>query len=159
MNAPHDPSDPLFESLAEEAADLPARAARAARQRKAQRRQNRQRLTQVAFVALVAVSTWQLMPENNVQPTTAATDHVVTEDEPMPTLIKHAPEPDDAPLAPFPTKRANPGPRIVNVAATLPLPSGLNEEQAEFVKSLPDAPLLFIRDDSGKVTRIHLVER
>ena len=155
MNAPHDPSDPLFESLAEEAADLPARAATAARQRKAQRRQNRQRLMQAAVFALLGVSTWQLVPRNDVQPTTDTADHVVTADEPTPTRIKHAPEPD----APFPRKATSPQPGIMTVAAALPLPSGLNEEQTEFVKALRDVPMLFVRDDSGKVTRIHIIQR
>lgn len=158
MNAPHDPSDPLFESLAEEAADLPARAANAARQRQAQRRQNRQRLMQAAVFALLGVSTWQLVPRNDAQPTTDVADHVLTANQPAPIHFDPSPEPD-APIAPFPRKAAEPNPGIMMVAATLPLPSGLNEEQTEFVKALPDVPLLFIRDDSGKVTRVHLVER
>lgn len=158
MNAPHDPSDPLFESLAEEAADLPARAANAARQRKAQRRQNRQRLMQAAVFALLGVSTWQLVPRNDVRPTTDIADHVPTGNQPAPIHFDPSPEPD-APIATIAPGAAKPNPGIMTVSATLPLPSGLNEEQAEFVKALPDAPLLFIRDDSGKVTRIHLVER
>ena len=157
MNAPHDPSDPLFESLAEEAADLPARAANAARQRKAQRRQNRQRLMQAAVFALLGVSTWQLVPRNDVQPTTDIADHVVTADEPAPTQFDPSPEPD-APIANIAPGVTSPNPGIMTVAAT-PLPSGLNEEQAGFVEALRDVPMLFVRDDSGKVTHIHIIQR
>ena len=149
MNAPHDPHDPLSQSLAEEAADLPARAARAARQRNAQRHRNRQRLTQAAVLVLLCMITWHLAPPPNA---------------PIATVAKHSPAPKlspepDAPIAhPF-AQTGEPSP-VKNVThASFPLPSGLDEEQTEFVKAVGDVPLLFVRDASGKVTRIHLFQR
>ncbi len=39
------------------------------------------------------------------------------------------------------------------------LPSGLSPEQAAVVKAAGDLPLLLIRDSSGKVSRIHVINR
>lgn len=39
------------------------------------------------------------------------------------------------------------------------LPTGLNDEQEAFVKAAKDMPLLLVRNSSGQVTRIHLIER
>jgi hypothetical protein len=138
MNTPHEPTDPLLRSLLEETTDLPARAAAAARQRSAQRRQSRRRLAQTAALALLSILAWRLFPT----PTEPASTVAVV--SPGATAPEFSPEPD-APTAP---KLATPS-----------LPSGLNPEQAQFVKALGNLPLLLVRDDSGKVTRIHLVER
>jgi hypothetical protein len=149
MNAPN---DPLFQSLADEAADLPVRAASAARQRNIQRRQNRQRLVLATVLSLFGVIAWNF---------------VVTKSEPFTTIALHSPgvttpelspEPDSPIAQPFETFE-NPSPREGSVSVTLPLPSGLDSEQAKFVEAVGDVPLLFVRDDSGKVTRIHIVHR
>lgn len=39
------------------------------------------------------------------------------------------------------------------------LPTGLNKEQEAFVQAAKDMPLLLVRNSSGQVTRIHLIER
>lgn len=146
MNAPH---DPLFQSLADEAADLPARAASAARQRNAQRRRNREGLAQAAVLALLGVIIWNLVPKQAAPPTTVAVH------SPGVTAPERSPEPD----APIAQPSGNPFPRKSAVPAALSLPSGLDPEQTKFVKAVGDLPLLFVRDAAGKVTRIHLVQR
>lgn len=149
MNAPN---DPLSQSLADEAAELPFRAASAARQRNVQRRQNRERLAQAAVLSLFGVLAWNF---------------VVPQTEPFTTIAVHSPgfttpdlspEPDSPVAQPF-EPFENPSPREGSVSVTLPLPSGLDSEQAKFVEAVGDVPLLFVRDDSGKVTRIHIVHR
>lgn len=153
MNAPHDPTDPLLQSLAEEAADLPIQAAAAARQRSAQRQQTRRVLVQATAVTLLGVITWHLIPRQDVPPVTVATHHDPGKVSPAPGKRNHSPEPD----APIAAPTALPAPFAMEDSP--PLPSGLTEEQAEFVKSVPDVPLLFVRDESGRVTRIHVVQR
>jgi hypothetical protein len=39
------------------------------------------------------------------------------------------------------------------------LPTGLDKEQQELVKAAGSLPLLLVREGSGKVTRIHVIER
>ncbi len=129
MNTPRDPSDPLLHSLTEETADLPARAALEARRQTAQRRKTRRRFAHAAIVAMVAIVTWKSLPHR---------------------------DPDVRP----------PDITLTNLPATNPpanaerlLPTGLNEDQQRFIESAPDLPMLLVRDESGKVTRIHIVER
>ena len=40
-----------------------------------------------------------------------------------------------------------------------PLPDGLDQEQQELFKAARGLPLLLVRDGSGKVARIHVIER
>ena len=155
MNAPHDPSDPLLQSLAEEAADLPARAAAVARQRSIQRRQTRQRFAFAAVISLLGVATSVLVPRRDVQPTTVAAHHVPSGNSPDLATFEPSPAPD----APIATGIVKVQTDEKAVGATSSLPSGLDEEQTEFVKAVRDLPLLLVRDGTGKVTRIHVVER
>jgi hypothetical protein len=149
MNAPH---DPLSEMLAAHAADLPARAASAARQRNVQRRHHRQRLAQVAVLSLLGWVTWNVFPGRITPP-------IVAVHSPGIPNQKLSQEPDAAPLNGNALQSEKPSAGGHSLQVSLPLPGGLNEEQAEFVKAVGDAPLLFVRDASGKVTRIHFVQR
>ena len=150
MNAPHDPAS---QCLADEAADLPARAASAARQRIAHRRQNRQRRAQATILAVLGVILWNLVPKQAGSPATVAVHPpgvVAPEPSPGPS-----PEPDAPITRPF----GDPSPRPGVLSTSPPLPSGLDPEQTKFVQAVGDVPLLFVRDASGKVARIHIVQR
>lgn len=147
MNAPHEPSDPLLQMLAEEASDLPARAAMAARQRKARRQRNHQVLAVAACICLCGVGAWMLIPSRD-QHNQTVTANPAAPPDPTPatdppglreTVSIHLQEPDES--------------------LSQPLPSGLNQEQVAFVEAARDLPMLLVRDTSGKVTRIHLLER
>lgn len=121
--------DPLLESLAEEAADLPTLAAKAARQRSAQRQQHRKLSAAVATVAVLVFATWSFLPSRGGNKSTVAENPVMPK-------------------------------KALQVTSDLqPLPSGLNPEQAAFVRAAKDQPLLLVRNAAGKVTRIHVVER
>lgn len=121
--------DPLLESLAEEAADLPTLAAEAARQRSTQRKLHRQLSGVVAAVAVLVFATWKFLPSRGGNQSTVA-EHPVMPNKPL--QITSDPQ---------------------------ALPSGLDEEQTAFVLAAKDLPLLLVRNAAGKVTRIHVVER
>ena len=146
MNAPHDPAS---QCLADEAADLPARAASAARQRSAHRRQNRQRRAQATILAVLGVILWNLVPKQAGSPATVVVH--------SPGVM--APEPSPEPDAPIARPFGDPSPRPSVLSTSPPLPSGLDPEQTKFVQAVGDVPLLFVRDASGKVARIHIVQR
>ena len=150
MNAPH---DPVSQCLADEVADLAARAASAARQQSAHRRQNRQRRAQVAVLALLGVIIWNLVPKQAESPATVAVR------SPTVTAPEPSPEPSPEPDAPIARPLGDPSPRPGPLRASHPLPSGLDPDQRDFVQAVGDLPLLFVRDASGKVARIHIVQR
>jgi hypothetical protein len=132
MNDP----DPFLQSLTDEARDLPLQAAHAARQRVAQRQRHRRRL---ALAALTGVTCLIGL--------FAGRAAFTTPEKPL-----AAAQPPSAPA-----------PRVVPAALreekSAPLPSGLDAEQLRFVTAAHDVPLLLVRDATGKVTRIHVVER
>lgn len=171
------PDDPLFRILADEVADLPGRAAAEARQRRTQRRRNRIRLAQVTAIALGSVIVWSLLQKQTTPPDTIG-KQLPDVTAPNPTgLDPIAPDPvvpdHHEPYEPAPGAQIEPDAPIPNPFAineksptedkgsniARPLPSGLDEEQTKFVLSVGDIPLLFVRDASGKVTRIHIVQR
>ena len=129
MNTHQPSSDPLLESLAGEAADLPIRAASEARQRIARRRQNRQRSALLAGATLVGIVTWNAMP--------SVPNYLPVSPESGLTAEHHA----------------------VTPAVPQSLPTGLDPEQTAFIREAGDIPLLLVRNSAGQVTRIHLIER
>ncbi len=142
------PPEPLLQSLADEATHLPLRAAIEARQRSAHRVQIRQRFALAGTIALLGLLAWALFPSRQVSPSLVAI-HPATPKS-TPDLAPPAPEPrDDVKV------------QIDEDAALepLPLPTGLDREQQELVKAAGDLPLLLVRDSTGKVTRIHVIER
>ncbi len=157
MNTPRKPNDPLLQSLADEAADLPLRAAIEARQRIARRTQNRQRLALALTVSFLGVVAWVLLPSREVRHSPVAL-HPVTPERST-NLAPSAPEPTPTPPAPEPREYVKAQIGEEALRASLPLPTGLDEEQQELVKAAGDLPLLLVRDGTGKVTRIHVIER
>jgi hypothetical protein len=129
MKTPDPSPDPLFKSLAEEVSDLPLRAAAEARRAGAQRRLNRQRTAVVAVAFLIGMVGWSALPAFR-KPGSGSTGV-------GPVVESHVVKPEAVPA----------------------LPTKLNPEQAAFVKAVGDMPLLLVRDSSGEVTRIHVIER
>lgn len=106
MNTPHEPHDPLLESLADEAADLPLRAAHEARSRKARHMQWRFRAACAVTILLVSICSRSLITTPGprpasvpVAPASAASDP----DKPTASSEPIAPEAPDSPsLSPTP---------------------------------------------------------
>ncbi len=125
MNTPHDPPDPLLQSLADEVADLPVRAAIEARQRKTHRVQNRQRLALAATVSFLGVVAWVLFPSREVRHATVAVPPVTPES--ATDLAPAAPEPTPTPTAPEPRESVKVQTEEKALRAPLPLPTGLDK--------------------------------
>ena len=186
MNTPHDPHDPLLQSLADEAADLPTRAAYEARQRNTHRSQQRYRAASAVTILFVCVCSWSLLTSRDPHPAFVAVQSATPEPDPekpteptapeapdlpvlspSPTLASSRPRPSDPRAHSVPTDPSAPMPReFVKVQTEeetmrnpLPLPDGLDKEQQELFKAARGLPLLLVRDSSGKVTRIHVIER
>ncbi len=66
MNTPFDPTDPLLQILAEDAADLPVKAAGEARQTRALQVMRRRQIAITATVLLGSVCVWQFVSEGKV---------------------------------------------------------------------------------------------
>ncbi|RBP45418.1 hypothetical protein DES53_103417 [Roseimicrobium gellanilyticum] len=141
MTPPRKSSDPLLQSLAAEAIDLPARAALVARQRALQRRLQQRGLVAAAAVVLLGVSVWWLRPGD-----VSKAPVIASNTTPLPTPVVRA-------LVQVQTEeeaRLHPP----------PMPEGLDREQQALIAAAPDLPLLIVRDNGGgRVTRIHVIER
>ena len=129
MNTPHPSSDPLFRSLAGEAPDLPVRAAIEARRRIARRRRNRQRSALVATASLIGIITWGAMSSAPESIPSSSGSGTIAVNPPVEPPVLQTP------------------------------PSQLDPEQMALVQAAGDMPLLLVRNSSGQVTRIHLIER
>jgi len=140
MKTPAAPNDPLLRSLAEEAADLPLKAAGEARRTRALRVKRHRQATLALTVLFCAVCAWQpyaprdrgrelVAVQNSPHASMNLTKHVIVRTEEQ---ARNAP---------------------------LPLPDGLNANQAKVVLAAQGLPLLLVRDSSGKVARIHVIER
>ena len=151
MKTPADPNDPLLRSLADEAADLPLKAAGEARRTRALRMNQRRQVALAITVLFCGVCSWQIYaPRDRSQ---------------EPVAIQKSPD------APMNTDRqtAPPSPQLGKFVIVrteeqarnepLPLPDGLTANQAKVVLAAQGLPLLLVRDSSGKVARIHVIER
>jgi hypothetical protein len=154
MNSSPDFSDPLLRSLADEVSDLPVRAAQEARRRSAQRIERRRQAT-IALALLVAFGLaakafWPASPS----PRVAA---------PSPIAIVSAPSissvPAPAVTPPAPSEYVKVQTEEEAIENPPPVPAGLSKEQQEVVEAARGLPLLLVKDASGKVTRIHVIER
>ena len=167
MKTPFDSTDPLLQILAEEAADLPLKAANEARKSRSLEAKRRRQIAIAVSVLFCAMCVWQFFPQGQVgkDPVAIQTpaDAPIAVPEPAslePSLqpMPHVPEPSDPP---------SPQSHEVAIARTqeqamnepLLLPEGLTEEQASVVMAARDLPLLLVRDTTGKVARIHVIER
>ena len=91
---------------------------------------------------------------------------------PRPNTPHPAPaaSPAPRPLTPFETSAPDPSDTLPGefvkmqnaeeaMRHPLPLPEGLDREQQELFKAARGLPLLLVRDNAGKVLRIHVIER
>jgi hypothetical protein len=161
MNTPRKPNDPILQSLADEASDLPLRAAHEARSRNMHHLRQRRLAASVVTILFAGLCAWSLitMPEPRSSSVT------------MQTAVSHENPKESATPFPSPAIAKNdpsvPPPRdFVKVQTQdeamndpLPLPDGLDWEQQELFKAARGLPLLLVRDGSGKVARIHVIER
>ena len=151
MKSPPDPTDPLLQCLADEAADLLLRAANEARNTRARHMHRRRQFSLTVAVLFLGVFAWQVFPPRAARRETIAMRPATPETAPLPT-----------PGAPtVPEQRG-----FVKVQTEdqvkndpLPLPDGLSQEQETLLFAARGLPLLLVRDDSGKVTGVHVIER
>ncbi len=146
MNNLRETPDPLPKCLTDDAAHLPGLAARQARQAWARRVRNRRRLAQGLAVAILTYCSWQALhlmgpdrKQNRAPPTIVHQPPGVTISRPgefvkIQTLQQVMSEP----------------------AAT---PPGASDEQKALLEAARDQPLLLVIDDSGRLARIHVIER
>ncbi len=159
MNTPRKPNDPLLQSLADEASDLPLRAAREARSRNMQHLRQRYAAASAVTILFAGLCAWSLITEPEprfpsvaVQP--AAVQENPTESptlSPSPVIAKN----DPSVLRPLEFVKV----QAVEEPAIDPLPDGLDREQQELFKAARGLPLLLVRDSFGKVERIHVIAR
>lgn len=142
MSTPFDPPHPLLRSLTDDAADLPARAAAEARQVGIRRSRLRLRAALAALTMVFGWSAWSLLARHEARLALAAAPRL---------------KPDPAPAEPREFVKVRTEDEAMH--APLPLPEGLDREQQELFKAARGLPLLLVRDDSGKVVRIHVIER
>ena len=159
MNTPHEPNDPLLQSLADEASDLPLRAAQEARARNMHHLRQRGLAASAVTILCVGLCAWSLVTMPEPRSSSVAM---------QPAAPHEDPEEPDAPVRTPAIALIHPValPRdeLVKVqtgdeATNDPLPDGLDREQQELFKAARGLPLLLVRDSSGKVARIHVIER
>jgi hypothetical protein len=148
MNPSSDPPDPFLQSLAEEAASLPGLAAQEARRSTIRRGRRRRQIASVAVMMAVAACAWQIFR------TAPMRRH-----EPRPELPPSAAVAANAVPAPSASSYVKVQTMQEAMADPLPIPAGLDKEQRDLVEAARGLPLLLVKDASGKVTRIHVVER
>lgn len=147
MRTPFDPTDPLLQSLTEEAADLPRKAAGEARRTRELGRRRRRQIVMTATALFCGMCAWQV-----IQPMNTGRESIGMQELPDAPLKTAHPsrEPDNHLIVRTEEQARN---------EPLPLPEGLTREQENVVKAARGLPLVLVRDNTGKVSRIHVIER
>lgn len=138
MKTPSEPNDPILQSIADEAADLPLMAAGEARKTRIRRTQQRRQLALTAIAIVCGVCAWKAVPPS--ERSRGLTTNVSTRPSPLSqgTVIVRTEE----------QARNEP----------LPMPAGLSRDQEAVVAAAQGLPLLLARDSTGRV-HIHVFER
>jgi hypothetical protein len=147
MKTPPDSNEPLLQSLADEVSDLPLLAAQEARKTRALRMKQRRQVSLAITVLLFGMCLWQVFPGKNVAPDSIA----------MPSPAVSTQQTTTMSLQPSMRVIVRTEEQARN--EPLPLPDGLTKDQENVVIAAQGLPLLLIRNSSGIVTRIHVVER
>lgn len=174
MNTPHDhpdQTDPLLQSLADEAADLPARAAREARARNLHHMRQRFHVASAVTILFVFVCSWSVIttPERHpefiaAQPVTLESD---PEKPPTPNTLAPAMTEPIAPIAPaapvlpeaLDNPSPSPAPMIASSTPTLSPRPNAKDPRAHPAPTAPVAshPLMpsatLVTDPSGALPR------
>lgn len=141
MNPPSHPPDPLLRSLTDEASHLPRLAAAEARRALTLRRQQT-RWAAATLILTGLVSTGlvclQRIPRDTPPASVAEQPALAPTSPPAPLIVRTEEQARHEPL---------------------PLPHGLNPDQESVLTAARGLPLLLVRDQTGKVTRIHVIER
>lgn len=151
MKTPSEPTDPLLRSLSQDAAGLPDRAALEARKTRSVRIKQRRRLSLGVTAVMAGAFAWLILPSGEI-----GGGQVVIQDPPDAPLVLATPHSSASPLA---------GERLIVRTEEqarrdpLPMPVGLTRDQEDVVKAARGLPLLLVRDPSGKVVRVHVLER
>ena len=158
MNTPHDPSEQLLQSLAEEAADLPLRAAREARSHQIRRARRKSSIALTVTALLVGACFWMTSFHREPQQPIVAVNSASP--NPLPDRGPSPPKPASEPLlASQPRDFVKVQTEEEAIRNPLPLPEGLDQEQQGLFNAARGLPLLIVRNESGKVLRIHVIER
>ncbi len=150
MNPPPDTPDPFLKSLTDEASELPALAASEARRFSARRARHHHRLIRGLAIAMVGVCCWQTLPLLWRGRSKAGS----------PPIFVHQPSsPKSAPKATRPAEFVKVQTMEESISQPLPAPSGASQEQKDLLEAARGLPLVLVMDNSGKLARIHVVER
>lgn len=143
MKTPFNYDEPLLRSLTEEAADLPLKAAAEARRTRAARIRQRHQIAFAIVVLFCGLCAWRIQA-----PRDTGREFLTIQDPP-----------DAVPSYSQPNLQVIV--RTEEQARNEPLPwtEGLTADQASVVNVAHGLPLLLIRDRSGRVARIHAIER
>jgi len=146
MNPPPDSPYSFLKCLSDEASELPGLAACEARRFSARRAQRRRRLTRGLAVAILCMCCWQglrlLRPAWNKAG--------------APPILAYQPSaPKAASAAEFVIVQT----MQEAMSQPLPTPPGASPEQKDLFEAARGLPLVLVMDDSGKLARIHVVER
>lgn len=162
MKTPFNPTDPLLQILAEDAADLPLNAADEARKTRSLRLKRHRQIALTFTVIFCSTCAWQFFPRGKLGQEYVAlpapSDAPITNSEKSVQPLPHFPEPLE-PLSPQPRQVAIVRTEEQAMNEPLPLPEGLTKEQEGVVKAARGLPLLLVRDTTGKIARIHVIER
>jgi hypothetical protein len=152
MKTPSHLPDPLLQSLTEEAAYLPLEAAAEARRTHELRREQKQRLALIVTALCCGLYALKMVPSRDANRISAAAQApaAVSVDP-----VRQAQPPRAVPPATHWIVRTEEQAR----QEPLPLPEGLTHEQENVLIAARGLPLLLVRDSSGKVARIHVIER
>ena len=146
MNPPPDTPDPFLKSLTDEAAELPLLAASEARRVSAGRAQHRHQITLGVAVAILGLCCWQTL--HLLWPTRRQVGST--------SKFVHQPS---APKATRPAEFVKVQTMQEAMSQPLPIPPGASQDQKDLLEAARGLPLVLVMDDSGKLARIHVIQR
>ena len=146
MNPSPDIPDPWLKSLTDEAADLPGLAASEARRFRARRLHHRRQWALVFGIVIIGAGFWQSF--RLVHP-------VRKQAGSPPILVQQMPASKEAHPAEFVKVQT----MEEAMSEPFPIPPGASQQQKELLEAARGLPLLLVMDDSGKLARIHVIER
>ena len=138
--------DPLLQSVTASVGGLPSAAAREARRVRDARVSHRRAVGGGFFVFLACFTIWQGRHQLSVTRTRRA---AITARPPAATQQTQVASPEFV-IATIPGQSSSPA---------IPIPPVISEAQRVVILAAGDLPLLLVKDDSGRVTRIHVIER
>jgi hypothetical protein len=146
MNTPPDTPDPFLKCLTDEAANLSGLAASEARRYRSRRARYRRQLARGLAIAILGVSCWQALPL--LRP--------IRKEAGLPPKIVRQPP---APAVSRPAEFVKVQTLQEAMSEPVTIPPGASQEQKALLEAARGLPLLLVMDDSGKLARIHVVER